>query len=309
MRPNPSPNLTHAEPDPGQRAGARAPRARRRTWRQHPVRRERAGSPGARQAARRMRWSACRFSSEPRSRYTLCRALQKKKHTHNVCSRYALPEGSAVIDAVGGEGGAHRCAPPPVCQQAPGVARAATLAPAPQIYGELRRRIIATQPADRQAHLAACLDKLMADVQRTLEPKNRDKFTQARRPGRAFPCTGQYRCLVRLLIGVGCSLAEPPRKHQRAPQLGLLVYWPNVCERACLLRGKQALCSDTCNKPCRVPSRGAVHSALKRRGMRTSRAHPIASEVTANTAGGPDPVPGGAAQNLTVVRHEFRTKV
>ena len=50
--------------------------------------------------------------------------------------------------------------------------------PPVQIYGELRRRIIAAQPADRQAHLAACLDKLMADVQRNLEPKNRDKFTQ-----------------------------------------------------------------------------------------------------------------------------------
>ncbi len=43
--------LTHAEPDPGQRAGARAPRARRRISRRLPVRRERAGSPGARQAA------------------------------------------------------------------------------------------------------------------------------------------------------------------------------------------------------------------------------------------------------------------
>lgn len=31
---------------------------------------------------------------------------------------------------------------------------------------------------DRQAHLSQCLDKLMADVQRNLEPKNRDKFTQ-----------------------------------------------------------------------------------------------------------------------------------
>ena len=29
-----------------------------------------------------------------------------------------------------------------------------------------------------QAHLAACLENLMTDVQRTLDPKNRDKFTQ-----------------------------------------------------------------------------------------------------------------------------------
>ena len=47
-----------------------------------------------------------------------------------------------------------------------------------QIYGELRRRIIASQPAPRQQHLASCLDRLMADVQRNLEPKNRDRFTQ-----------------------------------------------------------------------------------------------------------------------------------
>ena len=46
------------------------------------------------------------------------------------------------------------------------------------VYGQLRQQIIAAQPPDRQAHLGACLDKLMADVQRNLEPKNRDKFTQ-----------------------------------------------------------------------------------------------------------------------------------
>lgn len=47
-----------------------------------------------------------------------------------------------------------------------------------QIYMALRNKIIAAQPADRQAHLSLCLDKLMTDVQRNLEPKNRDKFTQ-----------------------------------------------------------------------------------------------------------------------------------
>ena len=31
-----------------------------------------------------------------------------------------------------------------------------------------------------QAHLSSCLEKLMVDVQRNLEPKNRDKFTQVR---------------------------------------------------------------------------------------------------------------------------------
>ena len=52
--------------------------------------------------------------------------------------------------------------------------------PLPQIYTALRNRIVAAQPPDRQAHLSLCLDKLMADVQRNLEPKNRDKFTQVR---------------------------------------------------------------------------------------------------------------------------------
>ena len=47
-----------------------------------------------------------------------------------------------------------------------------------QIYTALRDRIVAAHPRDRQAHLSACLDKLMADVQRNLESKNRDKFTQ-----------------------------------------------------------------------------------------------------------------------------------
>lgn len=46
------------------------------------------------------------------------------------------------------------------------------------VYGQLRQQIIASQPADRQATLASCLDRLMQGVQRSLEAKNRDKFTQ-----------------------------------------------------------------------------------------------------------------------------------
>lgn len=47
------------------------------------------------------------------------------------------------------------------------------------IYNELKMQIVASQPPERQAALAACLDKLMQDVQRNLDPKNRDKFTQS----------------------------------------------------------------------------------------------------------------------------------
>lgn len=47
-----------------------------------------------------------------------------------------------------------------------------------QIFTGLKSQILATQPPDQQHRLAGCFDKLMADVTRTLEPKNRDKFTQ-----------------------------------------------------------------------------------------------------------------------------------
>lgn len=38
--------------------------------------------------------------------------------------------------------------------------------------------LVLSAQTDKQAHLSGCLDKLMTDVQRNLEPKNRDKFTQ-----------------------------------------------------------------------------------------------------------------------------------
>ncbi|KAI3436525.1 hypothetical protein D9Q98_005942 [Chlorella vulgaris] len=47
-----------------------------------------------------------------------------------------------------------------------------------RIYGQLKQQIVASQMPDRQQHLAACLEKLMLDVQRNMEPKNRDRFTQ-----------------------------------------------------------------------------------------------------------------------------------
>lgn len=38
--------------------------------------------------------------------------------------------------------------------------------------------LIASQPPERQAHLASCLNKLMVDVAPSLDPKNKDRFTQ-----------------------------------------------------------------------------------------------------------------------------------
>jgi exportin-7 len=45
------------------------------------------------------------------------------------------------------------------------------------LYAQLRSQIVSTQPADRQAALSACLDKLMDGVARNLSAANRDKFT------------------------------------------------------------------------------------------------------------------------------------
>jgi exportin-7 len=46
------------------------------------------------------------------------------------------------------------------------------------IFNELKAQLVASQPPDRQARLAACFEKLMTDVTRSLEAKNRDRFTQ-----------------------------------------------------------------------------------------------------------------------------------
>ncbi|XP_020528285.1 exportin-7 isoform X3 [Amborella trichopoda] len=47
-----------------------------------------------------------------------------------------------------------------------------------QIFSDLQAQILASQPADQRPRLVVCFTKLMADVTRSLEPKNRDKFTQ-----------------------------------------------------------------------------------------------------------------------------------
>ena len=56
-----------------------------------------------------------------------------------------------------------------------------------QIYQQLQQQVISSQPADRQAQLSVSLQRLMAEVQRNLEPKNRDKFTQASDLARCLP--------------------------------------------------------------------------------------------------------------------------
>ncbi|THU47491.1 hypothetical protein C4D60_Mb09t16090 [Musa balbisiana] len=47
-----------------------------------------------------------------------------------------------------------------------------------QMFTNLRIQMLASQPMDQQQHLSLCFEKLMADVTRSLDSKNRDKFTQ-----------------------------------------------------------------------------------------------------------------------------------
>ncbi|XP_062092059.1 uncharacterized protein LOC133797942 isoform X2 [Humulus lupulus] len=47
-----------------------------------------------------------------------------------------------------------------------------------QMFSDLKVQILASQPADQHQRLFLCFDKLMADVTRSLDSKNRDKFTQ-----------------------------------------------------------------------------------------------------------------------------------
>ncbi|XP_051118324.1 uncharacterized protein LOC127242236 isoform X2 [Andrographis paniculata] len=47
-----------------------------------------------------------------------------------------------------------------------------------QMFTDLKAQILASQPADQHQRLATCFEKLMADITRSLDSKNRDKFTQ-----------------------------------------------------------------------------------------------------------------------------------
>ncbi|TYJ15852.1 hypothetical protein E1A91_A10G211000v1 [Gossypium mustelinum] len=47
-----------------------------------------------------------------------------------------------------------------------------------QIFADLKAQILASQPVDHHQRLSICFDKLMSDVTRSLDSKNRDKFTQ-----------------------------------------------------------------------------------------------------------------------------------
>ncbi|XP_021733851.1 exportin-7-like isoform X1 [Chenopodium quinoa] len=47
-----------------------------------------------------------------------------------------------------------------------------------QIFTDLKTQILASQPVEQQQRLVLCFDKLMADVSRSLDSKNRDKFTR-----------------------------------------------------------------------------------------------------------------------------------
>nr|GMD39917.1 exportin-7 isoform X2 [Ipomoea batatas]GMD41876.1 exportin-7 isoform X2 [Ipomoea batatas]GMD44834.1 exportin-7 isoform X2 [Ipomoea batatas]GMD48066.1 exportin-7 isoform X2 [Ipomoea batatas] len=46
-----------------------------------------------------------------------------------------------------------------------------------QMFSNLRAQILASQPVDQQQRLSLCFDKLMSDITRSLDQKNRDKFS------------------------------------------------------------------------------------------------------------------------------------
>jgi exportin-7 len=46
------------------------------------------------------------------------------------------------------------------------------------VLSELKAQLVASQPPDRRARLESCFEKLMTDVTRSLDAKNRDRFTQ-----------------------------------------------------------------------------------------------------------------------------------
>ncbi|KAK9733076.1 hypothetical protein RND81_04G041800 [Saponaria officinalis] len=47
-----------------------------------------------------------------------------------------------------------------------------------QIFSDLKIHLLASQPVEQHQRLSLCFDKLMTDVSRSLDSKNRDKFTQ-----------------------------------------------------------------------------------------------------------------------------------
>eukprot|EP00803_Ostreobium_quekettii_P004119 evm.model.scf_281.4 EVM.evm.TU.scf_281.4 scf_281:37255-51104(+) len=47
-----------------------------------------------------------------------------------------------------------------------------------EVFTQLKSQFVSMQPTEKQQHTSAWLEKLMQDVQRNLDPKNRDKFTQ-----------------------------------------------------------------------------------------------------------------------------------
>jgi exportin-7 len=47
-----------------------------------------------------------------------------------------------------------------------------------EAYEQIKQQMIEALPPDRQAQMAAALEKLMTGVMRNLESRNRDKFTQ-----------------------------------------------------------------------------------------------------------------------------------
>lgn len=70
-------------------------------------------------------------------------------------------------------------------------------------------QLISTQPIERQQQLESCFTRLMQDVQRSLEPRNRDKFTQVVCPASAVSEDAVAQNLEQTIPAVKRCLLKP----------------------------------------------------------------------------------------------------
>lgn len=55
-------------------------------------------------------------------------------------------------------------------------------------FAQIKDELVRGHPEDRQKHIVQCLAKLMDNVERNLDPKNRDTFTHVRPLKSPFIC-------------------------------------------------------------------------------------------------------------------------
>ena len=72
-----------------------------------------------------------------------------------------------------------------------------------QFFNKLRSGTINSQPADKRADVGRCFDNLMEQIDRTLLPKNRDKYvTRPPRQRNCKLCKTQFKLVSMLFSSV-----------------------------------------------------------------------------------------------------------